>query len=197
MGAFRPDRISLSLFPVAAVGLLLFSQVVRAANPSSGTLTDTATTLTYTAGPFYVPNVTDNVNGTPTCSTTVPAEQCDTYTLTVNVASGDQSTKQISVAVSFPISAGEFDVFVYNSSNAVIASNASGADPSSVIIPAVSGTYTIVVEPWNPLPRRLPESRPGIKLTPRPPRPVVLAPRASLPSASTGIPTSHRSSTAP
>ncbi len=121
------------------------------ATPASGTLTDANPMLTYTAGPFLVANVTDNVSGTPMCSATVPAEQCDTYTLTVNVASNDASTKQISISISFPIATGEFDVFVYNSSNAVIASDAAGGEPSSVLIPAVSGTYTIVVDPWNPL----------------------------------------------
>lgn len=85
-----------------------------ASTPSSGTLTDTSPTVTYTAGPFLVPNVTDNVSGTPTCSATVPAEQCDTFALTVNVASTDASTKRIRVTISFPIAAGEFDVFVFD-----------------------------------------------------------------------------------
>ena len=95
--------------------------------------------------------MTDNVSGTPTCSPTVPAEQCDTFALTVNVAPGDATTKQISVSISFPNSAGEFDVFVFDSKNNLVASDTAGGEPSSVVIPAVSGTYSIVVDPWNPL----------------------------------------------
>jgi PKD domain len=123
----------------------------RASNPSSGTITDSSTTLTYAAGPFDVPNVTDSATGTPTCSATIPAEQCDTFALTVNVAPGDATTKQISIAISFANSAGEFDLFVFDSKNDLIASDTAGGEPSSVVIPAVSGTYSIVVDPWNPL----------------------------------------------
>jgi len=138
-------QVSLAVLVVLAVA------PARASNPSSGTITDSNTTLSYTAGPFDVPNVTDSATGTPTCSATVPAEQCDTFGLTVNVAAGDATTKQISIAISFANSAGEFDVFVFDSSNNLIASDTAGGEPSSVIIPAVSGTYTIVVDPWNPL----------------------------------------------
>jgi hypothetical protein len=66
-------QVSLAVLVVLAVA------PARASNPSSGTITDSNTTLTYTAGPFDVPNVTDSATGTPTCSATVPAEQCDTF----------------------------------------------------------------------------------------------------------------------
>src|SRR5690349_12717396 len=82
-----------------------------ASTPSSGTLTDSSPSVTYTAGPFAIPNLTDNVSGTPLCDATIPVEQCDTFNLTVNVASTDATTKRIRVTISFPISAGEFDVF--------------------------------------------------------------------------------------
>ena len=98
-------QVSLAVLVVLAVA------PARASNPSSGTITDSNTTLTYTAGPFDVPNVTDSATGTPTCSATVPAEQCDTFGLTVNVAAGDATTKEISIAISFANSAGEFDNF--------------------------------------------------------------------------------------
>lgn len=143
---------------------------VWGASPSSGTLTDSQTKLTYTAGPFAVPNLTDSVSGTPTCSTTVPAEQCDTYTLTVNVASGDSKTKQISISLSFPNSAGEFDVFVFNASNTLIASDTAGGEPSAVLIPAVSGVYSIVVDPWNPLGQSFVGTI-SLQTTPTPPPP--------------------------
>lgn len=121
-----------------------------ASNPASGTLTDTQTQLTYTAGPFLVPNVTD-ATGTPTCSATVPAEQCDTFALTVNVAATDANTKQILIVISFPNAAGEFDLFVFDSNNNLVAADNAGGEPSEVVIPAVSGNYSIVVDPFTPL----------------------------------------------
>ena len=70
-----------------------------AATPSSGSLTDTNPKVTYTGGPYAIPNVTDQLNGNgfPTCDATNPAEQCDMFTLNVNVAAGDASTKQIRI----------------------------------------------------------------------------------------------------
>jgi PKD repeat protein len=146
-------RSKYSKFAQTLLAALVFLAIAPtyASNPSSGTITDSTTTLTYTAGPFDVPNLTDSVSGTPTCSASVPAEQCDTFALTVSVAPGDATTKQISVSISFPNSAGEFDVFVYDSNNNLIASDTAGGEPSAVVIPAVSGTYSIVVDPWNPL----------------------------------------------
>src|SRR5579859_2473734 len=105
-----------------------------ASTPTSGTLTDTNPQVTYTGGPYFVPNVTDqaNGNGFPTCDPTIPAEQCDMFTLNVNVAAGDATTKQIRINISWsPVTSADYDVFVYsgpynNSSNGVIASNPSG-----------------------------------------------------------------------
>jgi len=61
--------------------LLLTSVTTRAfgANPSSGTLTDATPIVTYTGGPYTVPNVTDQANGQtggtqfPTCDPLIPA----------------------------------------------------------------------------------------------------------------------------
>src|SRR3569832_1351168 len=82
--------------------LLALAGAALASTPSSGTLTDANPSLTYTAGPFAVPNVTDNVNGTPLCDPTIPAEQCDTFQLSENVAASDATTKRIKVTISFP-----------------------------------------------------------------------------------------------
>ncbi|MGA8029393.1 MAG: hypothetical protein WB992_19805 [Bryobacteraceae bacterium] len=165
-----------NLIALAAL-LASITYSASAATPGSGTLTDAVTKLTYTAGPFAVPNLTDTVNGTPTCSTTVPAEQCDTYALTVNVAAGDKTTKQISVSISFPESTGEFDVFVYDHNNNVIASDTAGGEPSAVIIPAVSGTYSIVVDPWNPLGQSFVGTVALEAIPPSPPPPTGIPPR--------------------
>ena len=134
-----------------ALALCALAGPALASTPSSGALTDTNPIVSYTAGPFAVPNVTDNVSGTPTCDATNPAEQCDTFLLTVNVSSTDASTKRVKVTISFPISAGEFDVFVFDSKGNLLGSDTAGGEPSVATIPAVSGTYTVVVDPWNPL----------------------------------------------
>lgn len=157
--------------------LLAFTGYTLASNPSSGTLTDTSPTVSYTAGPFLVPNVTDNVSGTPTCDATVPAEQCDTFQLNVKVASTDATTKQIKVTISFPIAAGEFDLFIFDSKGNLVGSDTAGGEPSVATLPAVSGTYSIVVDPWNPLGQSFTATVALQALPPQPPPASGIAPR--------------------
>ena len=163
-------RCSLGLLTLALGAAL-------ASTPSSGTLTDATPTLSYTAGPFAVPNVTDNVSGTPTCDPTIPAEQCDTYNLTVNVAASDATTKRIKVSISFPISAGEFDVFVFDSKGNLVGSDTAGGEPSVASFAAVSGSYQIVVDPWNPLGQSFTGTISLESIPPQPPPATGIAPR--------------------
>jgi hypothetical protein len=160
-----------------ALWLFALAGSTLASTPSSGTLTDTSPTVSYTAGPFAVPNVTDNVNGTPICDATIPAEQCDTFLLKVAVASTDASTKRIKVTISFPISAGEFDVFVFDANGNLLGSDTAGGEPSVASIPAVSGTYTVVVDPWNPLGQSFTGTISLESIPPQPPPAAGIAPR--------------------
>lgn len=115
----------------------------------SGTLTTTNTTLTYTHGPFYLANPTDQV-GPPNC--TAPGS-CDDYTLNVNVPAGTDATSQIKIQFTYDqstVSTTDFDMWIYGASGTVIASNTSGVSPTVVTIPATSGTYTVRADPWEP-----------------------------------------------
>jgi hypothetical protein len=139
------------LSAVAGLALVLvwFVGPYQGAARADDTLTTTNTTITYTHGPFFVPNVTDQL-GPPNCSA---PSSCDDYTLNVNVPSGTDATNQISITFTYDQSVDstvDFDVWVYNSAGQVIASNVSGVSPSTVIIPAVSGTYTVRADPWQP-----------------------------------------------
>ncbi len=171
----------------ALLFLCVLVRPIMASTPPSGTLTDANPSLSYTAGPFAVPNVTDNVNGTPLCDPINPAEQCDTFQLTVNVAATDASTKRIRVTISFPIAAGEFDVFVLDSSGNVLGSDTAGGEPSVATFPAVSGNYTVLVDPWNPLGQSFTATVALENLPPQPPPATGIAPRfqvyAAPPSA--------------
>ena len=159
------------------LALSVFVGSAIAATPASGTLTDSNPKLTYTAGPFLVPNITDNVSGTPLCDPTIPVEQCDTYLLTVNVASTDASTKRIRVTISFPIAAGEFDVFVFDSNGNLVGSDTAGGEPSVATFPAVSGSYKVVVDPWNPLGQSFTATIAMEAIPPQPPPATGIAPR--------------------
>ena len=114
---------------------------------SSGTISSANPTITYSDGPFVVPNATAQA-GDPIC--TVPMS-CSDFALTVAV---DDPTKQVRISVSWPISTADFDVYVYNGSPAtamLAGSSASSADPEVVFLPATSGVYTIRVVPFAPV----------------------------------------------
>ncbi len=143
--------------PLIAKALIVFTLVVAwfmapaasGVRADSGTLSTSTTTLTYTHGPFFVANPSDQV-GPPTCTAATP---CDDYTLNVNVPSGTDATQQIAVNFTYDQSIDslvDFDLWVYNAAGSVIASNTSGVSPTKVVIPAVSGSYTVRADPWMP-----------------------------------------------
>ncbi|HZU14977.1 MAG TPA: fibronectin type III domain-containing protein [Chloroflexota bacterium] len=145
----RIPRLPLLLAALAIVGVWLLSPLTPHANADGGTITTTNTTLTYTHGPFFVPNPTDQV-GPPQCGTATP---CDDYALNVNVPSGTNATDQIQIQFAWDQSIDsetDFDLWVYDANGNVIASNVNGVSPATVTIPAVSGSYTVRADPWNP-----------------------------------------------
>jgi hypothetical protein len=139
----------------------------------SGTLTAANPRITFSDGPFVMPNVTglESLLGlvglgvsTPTCTSTptlpggaLSTSQCDFFNLTVS-APTLAATHDVQVAVSWPdpnnpTDQSEFDLFVYDSSNNPIAvANAGVASPRVVNlqVPALSGNYTVQVVPFNP-----------------------------------------------
>ncbi|MBV9572888.1 MAG: hypothetical protein JOY93_02450 [Acidobacteriales bacterium] len=127
--------------------LVLATVPAKAATPASGTVSDTSPTLTYTAGPYYAPNATDQA-GNPVC--TVP-NSCDIFTLTVNAAAADQKSKQVTISIAWPNVVADFDLYVFNSSGTLLGVANNGSDPHTVTIPAVSGTYTVEADPFLPL----------------------------------------------
>jgi len=136
---------------VLAVSLLVaaaFAPKTLAATPSSGALSPTTPALTYTSGPFYVPNQTGTATGTPLCNAGAP---CDDYTLNVAVPSGYNAGNNVSVNIAWPNPTADFDLYVLDSSGAVVASSATSNDPEVASFPAASGTYTVRVVPYTPL----------------------------------------------
>ncbi len=122
-----------------------------APTPGTGTVSLATPTLSYTDGPFVVPNVTGTA-GDPDC--TAPMS-CSDFGLTVDMSGGPDPDpgKQVRVSVEWPLSAADFDIYVYAgfpATGSPIATSASSADPEVIILPAQSATYTIRAVPFNP-----------------------------------------------
>jgi hypothetical protein len=125
----------------------LLGTTVEAATPSSGTLSTTNSTLSYNAGPFAVPNVTAQAGDVICNAVTV----CDDFSLTVTVPADYQTGHNLTIKVEWANTLADFDLYVLNASGAQVGSSASSSDPEVVILPAVSGTYTVRVVPFAPL----------------------------------------------
>src|SRR5215211_5984741 len=81
-----PTKILISTIILLSIVTTLLTRVSSAATPSSGTITASSSSLSYSAGPFVVANESGQGGVvTPVCEPGTPL--CDEYTLTVNAAS--------------------------------------------------------------------------------------------------------------
>ncbi len=163
-GYYNP-RLFLS-FLLCGMGICM-TWLAFAATPASGTLTDSATTLTYDAGPFFIPNQTPAGAGQldvgPRCNDQFP---CDSYGLTVTLPPGyltlhpNASIKATMYWTDTGTGNADYDLYIYNG----VVGNLSGSQPASYqaasganpeiasIIPLVEGTtqYTFKIVPYIP-----------------------------------------------
>src|SRR6478672_11336353 len=134
---------------LAAIALIAGLVALDAAVPSGGTLTDASGPLTYAAGPFPIANPSSQANGVPLCNAALP---CDDYALTVSVSPATTAAKNIKLKLNWTPVQAEMDLYVLNSSNQYIAASMSSstfAVPDLILLPAVSGTYTVRVVPFT------------------------------------------------
>jgi PKD repeat protein len=148
-GVFNP-RIFVAI-ALSSVALFLgFASF--AATPDKGTLTETNRTLTWEGGgPYVVPSAQGDTCDAP--------DQCDEYTLTVDLPS-DYGTKhpndKIRIEISWddPSGAADFDMFVHDASGKDISDSAAATsnNPEAFEFAAGSGkrTYTARVKPFAP-----------------------------------------------
>ncbi|MGH8163606.1 MAG: hypothetical protein ACREP1_04645, partial [Rhodanobacteraceae bacterium] len=100
----------MSLAVVSFAGMGKLRQRQGAPTPASGTISPSNPTLTYSDGPFVIPNDTAQA-GDPIC--TVPMS-CSDFALTVDFSGGPDPdpTKQVTITVSWPVASADFDVYV-------------------------------------------------------------------------------------
>jgi hypothetical protein len=128
--------------------MLVSSGHAQASNPTSGSVTDTSTQVTWSGGPFVTPNVTGAALGAPDC--TAPTS-CDDFTLHVSTPAGYDTGHTLKIDVAWPNTAADFDLYVLDSAGNAVGTSASSADPEEVVIPPTTGTYTVRVVPFAPL----------------------------------------------
>jgi hypothetical protein len=154
MGVFRRDKwlgrlliVTWAIILVATSGYMNRVPSAHAATPESGTVSQDQTSVTYTGGPYALPNVS-GATGPVQCDATDP---CDNFTLNVNTPASYGTDHQLKVSINWSNSAADFDLYVLDSNGNEIASSASSSDPETVVLPPNTGTYTVRVVPYAPL----------------------------------------------
>jgi hypothetical protein len=157
-------RLSLSnkirfVFCVAIVGCVFGTALYRSRSSASangladGTLSVDSGPVTFSDGPFFVPNPTDQVDGVPTCDGTLP---CSDFILDVDVPAGYDDHNYVKVQVNWTNPAAQLDLFVFTlnadgSLGKLQAANFFAVNPDVVTIAAVPGRYLLRVAPTIPL----------------------------------------------
>ncbi len=170
----KTSRLHKGLTLTAAMILIIGLMALDAATPPGGMLTDASGPLIYTAGPFAVANPT--ALATLNC-TTAP---CDDFALNVSVSGATTLSKLVKIKIKWPTVQAQFDLYVLNSSGAIIASSLSSStnvDPDLVLMPAVSGNYTVRVVPFNPLGNSITGTIELVDKTPAAPQASGISPR--------------------
>src|SRR4051795_13582030 len=146
-GSVIRRRIALTAGLGAAVLLAPAAVPADAADPSSGTVSDSSTSVTWSSGPFATANPT-NAAGDPICNA---ATECDDYALHVSTPPGYGDGHQLAISVQWANTAADFDLYVLDASGTIVGGSASSADPELVLLPPDSGDYTVRVVPYLPL----------------------------------------------
>jgi PKD domain len=165
-GIFNPRVFVVFLLCSAAAWLTLLS---FASTPSQGTITDTSTTQTYTAGPFFEANQSPvglgQVDTGPRCDTGFP---CDQYTLHIQLPANYGTSHCFPVVrvtaawTDTGTGQSDYDLYIYSGANPTIDGNhpadfqsATGNDPEIAYIGGIPmdgqvHDYTIVIVPFQP-----------------------------------------------
>lgn len=136
---------------LASVLLAGLSAPALAATPSSGQLTATQRTLTYSGGPFVLPNRTDPLFGDGSTQQCVPeASPCDDFALTVNIPANMRGAS-VRVAVAADNGTSDFDVYVLDESGSYIAIgyNPGGTESTGFDVAPGTSHYTVRVTPYS------------------------------------------------
>lgn len=122
-----------------------------AATPSSGTVSPAAPNLAY-AGKVYQAGVSPGVTadataGCPPAASDPTQSVCDYFTLTVAVPA--TTSNRVTVEITWPDAADDFDLFVFKGNTTVAAQSATGgSNKETAVLPNGTGAYEIRVAPF-------------------------------------------------
>jgi hypothetical protein len=147
----RTAPIFFLFFLLIAVAIPAFS----ATTPSSGTISPSSPSVSFSGGPFSTNNPIPAAEAHPACTEL----NCGVFTLTVAIPNSDFNSYRATVRVGWTnqgttLTGGtesDFDVFIYapDLTGTRASTAASLENPEVASFPVTNGTYTIYVEPFD------------------------------------------------
>ncbi|WP_327271705.1 DUF5110 domain-containing protein [Streptomyces sp. NBC_01224] len=150
----RPSQAavgSLSVIVLALTALTVPATQAQAAATPSGTLDSTTKNVSWQS-PVYAKGTVDSPSKCGTAADDPDNAVCARFDLTVNPPAGqwdDNPEGGVPVSIQWETPTDDFDMYIYDSANKQVASSAGTADPESAVIPKASGTYHVVVVPYD------------------------------------------------
>lgn len=126
------------------------SQAHAAATPSG--VLDSGTKSVTWQSPVYAKGTVDGPDKCGTAADDPDQAKCARFDLTVNPPAGqwdDNPEGGVPVSIQWQTPTDDFDMYIYDKDNKQVASSAGTADPEATVIPKASGTYHVVVVPYN------------------------------------------------
>jgi len=137
-----------------ALALTVLSAPARpalAATPPSAVLDDTHKSVTWQS-PVYAKGTLGGTESCPSAADDPDNEVCDRFDVNVSVPEGywaDNPEGGVPISIEWDHPTDDFDMYILDDAGKQVASSAGTADPEATLIPNASGTYHVVVVPYD------------------------------------------------
>ncbi len=122
-----------------------------AATPASAVLDATHQSVTWQS-PVYPKGTSGGTEACPPAAEDPDSEVCDRFDVNVEVPEGywaDNPEGGVPISIEWQHPTDDFDLYVYDGTGKEVASSAGTADPEATVIPNASGTYHVLVVPYD------------------------------------------------
>jgi alpha-glucosidase len=122
-----------------------------AATPPSAVLDDTHQSVTWQS-PVYAKGTQGGTESCPPAADDPENKVCDRFDVNVSVPDGywsDNPEGGVPISIEWKTPTDDFDLYVYDDAGKKVADSAGTADPEATVIPNASGTYHVLVVPYD------------------------------------------------
>ncbi|MGW1290577.1 hypothetical protein ACWD4N_45150, partial [Streptomyces sp. NPDC002586] len=147
-----PAWVPLGLAAALAATVLTGLAPAQAAATASGAVLDPAHSNVSWQSPVYAKGTGGGTESCPGAAADPDNKVCDRFDLTVSVPEGywdDNPEGGVPLSVKWEKPSDDFDLYVYDDHGKQVASSAGTADPEATVIPRASGTYHVLVVPYD------------------------------------------------